>query len=213
MFIASKSLQHANMVFVFSTSLRLDNSVLNSLYQNELSVGARFIDDPVLGTKVLELPRLKIQIIVEPQRLRIEDLSQEKPQATNLISHALNIYQQLFSRDQLSGYGFNFDIYYQFDDIIRLNDLLTNFVDAKILKKNNLLNFGVQFTLERKEDKKREQYFVKIITPLKIAVHANHHFPVVGSFLPASGIDQVGLQALFEKCYHETDEVVQSFKF
>ncbi len=207
--ITSKSLHHANIVFVFEERKFVlpDNTALMAVYQGDLAAGAQFIDDPVLKTKVLDLPRLKTQIAIDLNRLRIEDFSQEEPENSNLINIALNIHQQLFNQIPLVGLGFNFDIYYRSSEVIRLQDLFKNFVDGKVLEKNDLRDVGVQFTLEKEGGRKRETYFLKIIAPLEIALHINHHLPL--KKLP----EKDELTAMFEKCYKETDEVIQNLKF
>ena len=206
--ITSKSLHHSNIVFVFDESRFFipDNRLLNSLYRGEAAIGARFIDDPILQTKVLDLPKLKLQISVEPGRLRIDDNSQEEPENSFLIKEAVNIYQQSFSQNKLIGFGFNFDIYYQTNQVIRLWDLFANFVEKKVLEKNELRDLGVQFTLEKEGGKRREIYFIKITAPLEIAVHINHHFSA--SKLPEFS----AIKKSFEKCYDETDETIQNLK-
>jgi len=205
--ITSKSLYHANFVLVFRKEKFAfpDHSLLFSVYQGEKAAGARFIDDPILKTKVLDLPALKIQIAIDPNRLRLEDFSQQEPPNSNLVNETLNVYQQLFSQAPLISLGFNFDIYYRSSGVIQLRDLFNNFADSKILEKGDLRDVGVQFTLD-KGGGKREVYFLKIIAPLEIAVHVNHHFPV--SKLP----EQAELNTIFEKCYDATDEIIENLK-
>lgn len=224
MLIAAKSLHHANFVIVFAENkfLTPDNTQLNSLYSGQSAAGARFIDDPIVQTKILTLPAVKIRIILERNRLRIEDESQKEPQDSQLIDEAVYIYQSLFSQFPLTGFGFNFDIYYRFNEMMRMKDLFTNFAEEKILEKNDLQDLGLQFTLDR-GSKKQIQYFIKIVSPLEIAVHVNHHFPAKElPFLPpeigksSEKFDKsksFPLHQLFEKCYNETDEVIEKLKF
>ncbi len=207
--ITVKSLHHSNIVFVFQEGKFLipENAAILSLYQGQTAAGATFADDVVMRTKVLDLPRLKLQISVEPNRLRIDDNSQQEPAQTPLVNEVLSIYRQLFPQTPLIGLGFNFDIYYQFRDVIRLKDFFEFFADPKILEKADLRDLGVQFTLEKEGGKKQETYFLKITAPLEIAAHINHHF-----FMPKVP-DQPAFQKLFEKCYDEIDETIQNLKF
>jgi len=183
-----------------------DNTALMGVYQGDLAAGAQFVDDPVLKTKVLDLPRLKTQIAIDLNRLRVEDFSQTEPENSNLINTALHVHQQLFNQIPLAGLGFNFDIYYRSSEVIRLQDLFKKFVDAKALEKNDLRDVGIQFTLEKEGGKKRETYFFKIIAPLEIVLHINHHFSL--KKLP----EKDELSAMFENCYKETDEVIKNLK-
>lgn len=206
--ITSKSLHHANIVFVFEEKKFVlpDNTALMGVYQGDLAAGAQFVDDPVLKTKILDLPRLKTQIAIDLNRLRVEDFSQTEPENSNLINTALYVHQQLFNQIPLAGLGFNFDIYYRSSEVIRLEDLFKKLVDAKALEKKDLRDVGIQFTLEKEGGKKRETYFLKIIAPLEIVLHINHHFSL--KKLP----EKDELTAIFENCYKETDEVIKNLK-
>ena len=123
-----------------------------------------------------------------------------------MINTALHVHQQLFNQIPLAGLGFNFDIYYRSSEVIRLQDLFKKFVDAKALEKNDLRDVGIQFTLEKEGGKKRETYFFKIIAPLEIVLHINHHFSL--KKLP----EKDEITAMFENCYKETDEVIKNLK-
>ena len=207
--ITSKSLHHSNIVFVFAEGkfLMPENAAILSLYSGQMAAGATFADDVVLRTKVLDLPRLKLQIGVELNRLRVDDNSQQEPSETTLINEAFSVYHKLFPQTPLTGLGFNFDIYYQFREYIRIKDFFELFTNSEILEKADLRDLGVQFTLEKEGGKKRETYFLKITAPLEMAVHINHHFATTK--IP----NQPALQKLFEKCYNETDEVIQNLQF
>jgi len=214
--ITSKSLHHSNIVFVFDESrfIAPENHVLASFYRGEAAIGARFVDDPVLRTKILELPKLKLQISVEPVRLKIDDNSQEEPEKSFLIKEAVNVFQQLFSQNsKLIGFGFNFDIYYQTNQVIRLQDFFAGFAGKEALKKSELMDFGVQFTLEKDGGKKREIYFIKITAPLEIAVHVNYHFPSLKLAPPLRLPELSEIETSFSKCYNETDEIIEGLKF
>lgn len=209
MLITSKSIYHSNLVIVFDSNkfLMPDNAMLATLYQGEQAMGARFADDSILKTKIFDFPKLKIQVGVEPKRLRVEDLSQNEPKESNLIKEALYVYEKLFSPFPIIGFGFNFDIYYRFSDVIQMNDLFKNFVNAKILEKSDLRDLGIQFTLDKKGGKKQGVYFIKITAPLEIAVHITQHYNE--NKLPK----EKELKELFEKSYEESDDVIQNLKF
>lgn len=222
--ITVKSLHHSNIVFVFEQNkfLMPENAAMLSLYQGQMAAGATFADDVVLRTKVLDLPRLKLQISLEPNRLRLDDNSQQEPAETILIKEATSAYRQLFPQSPLIGFGFNFDLYYQFRDVIMIKDFFELFADPEILEKADLRNLGVQFTLEKEGGKRQETYFLKITAPLEMAIHVNYHFsakelpilpPNLGASQELTKERILPLQKLFEKCYNEIDEVIQNLRF
>lgn len=216
MLITSKSPYHANIVFVFDEKKYLppDFNLLLGLYQGDKAKGMKFIDNPSSQTKILILPALKIKVILERGRLRVEDDSEAEPHDSPLIVEASKIYQQLFARYPLSGYGFNFDIYYRYSDVIRIKDIFNSLVELKATASADLRDMGFQFTLEKAGGKRQEQYFVKIVSPLEIAAHVNFHYST--SELPPSPLGkglEAGLQTLFEANYNGTDEVMGNLKF
>lgn len=211
--ITSKSISHSNVVFLFKEEnfVISENAELAGLYQGPSSTGAGFLDDPALKTKILTLPALKIKIILEKARLRVEDDSQEEPKNSCLINEAHKVQQKLFSGHSIIGFGFNFDIYYRYSDVIRINALFGSFVDRKILENVELRDIGAQFTLEREGGKRIEQYFFKVVSPLEIVLHVNYHFNAF--LLPASPMGQApecGMQGLFEECYAKTDDIMKN---
>jgi len=222
--ITVKSIHHSNIVFVFNKEkfIMPENSEILNLYQGQAAAGAAFADDVVLKTKIFDLPRLKLQVSVEPFRLRLDDNSQLEPTETNLIYEAFLIYSKLFSKVPLVGFGFNFDLYYQFRDAILVKELFQQFAEPKILEKADLRHFGLQFTLEKEGGRRQETYFLKVTAPLEMAVHANFHFntnklpifpPVIGQPDELTKDRLVPLQNLFETCYNEIDELIQNLRF
>ncbi len=212
--ITSRSLHHANIVFVFDESRFLppENHLLTSFYRGEAAIGSRFVDDPIMRTKILDLPKIKLQVTVEPGRLKVDDGSQEEPDKSSLIEEAEKIYRQFFQQNKLTGFGFNFDVYYQTDRVVRLEDLFDSFAGKEALRKRQLLHLGWQFTLEKDGGDRRETYFVKITAPMEVAVHANYHFSLnPPSYLKLPELPE--MKKNFRDCYRETDELIKALKF
>jgi len=207
--IASKSLHHSNIVFVFADNkfVMPDNAAILSLYKGSAAGGANFADDVTLRAKVLDLPRLKLQISVEPNRLRIDDNSQQEAGNPLLVKEAVATCRQLFPGTPIAGFGFNFDIYYQFREVVLIRDFFTRLLEPSAIAQANLLDVGVQFTLEKEEGQRRETYFLKVTAPLELAVHVNQHF------FRAQILEPSELQKLLETCYREIDDVVKDLKF
>lgn len=207
--ITSKSLFTSNIVFVFDEKnfYAPDNSVFASLYGGEKSEGAKFLDDPIIKTKVLTLPKLGLKIIFDGKRLRIDEQKGEEPQKSILVKEVFEIKRKLFGEHPLSGFGFNFDIYYRFNNVIPINDIFSGMFRDSVAGAGNLLDFGFQFTLSKNKKEISDTWFIKITAPLEMAVHLNRHFNA--KKLPA----QEELQKLFETCYNETDELIQKLGF
>ena len=207
--ITYKSLHHVNIVFIFDEKkfVMPENSAILSVYPSPANGGANFADDVTIRTKVLDLPRLKLQISVEPNRLRIDDNSEGELKDSMLLKDSTMICEKLFPNPKLTGFGFNFDLYYQFENVLMIKEFFSRFIEAKILEGTNLLDLGVQFTLEKEGGLRRDTYFLKVTAPLELAVHVNSHF-----FTPQI-LDQTATKELLEKCYEEVDGVIENVKF
>lgn len=207
--ITSKSLHHSNVAFIFDPKSFYppDNSEFGALYSGNPAQGARFIDDPVIHSKVLTLPAIRLKIIMEGPRFRVEDESQEEPEKSILIHEALAIYHKLFAKAPLTGFGFNFDIYFRFNNVIPARAIFEDFFGEEPLKKQDLRTLGIQFTLEKPKEKIFDAWFLKITAPLELAVHLNRHFD--SALLPA----EEKMKNLFEKCYSESEEFIKNLGY
>jgi len=184
-----------------------ENSAILSVYPSPANGGANFADDVTMRAKVLDLPRLKLQISIEPNRLRIDDNSEGELKESILLKDSTMICKKLFPSTPLTGFGFNFDMYYQFENVLMIKEFFSRFIEAKVLEGANLLDLGVQFTLEKEGGLRRDTYFLKVTAPLELAVHVNSHF------FTTQILEQAETQELFEKCYREVDGIVENVKF
>lgn len=209
MVITSKSLQRSNIAFVFKKEgfIEPENSVFAGLYTGELAKGARFMDDPTMKLKVYHLPKSKTTFTLEGTRFRVDHDTEDGNMNTGVVSDGLSVYKNLFSGCGLESYGFNFDIIYRFDNTLQLDYLFGRIVDnGRILEKRDLTALGVQFTLQRPNNRS-ETYFLKIVSPLELAAHINYHLN--SDRLP----EDAQLKGLFEKSYSEVDEIIKNLKF
>lgn len=205
--IIAKSIQRANIVFVLEPkdfSLP-DTATVVALFPQSAHAGSNFLDDAALKLRLFNFPALKMKIVCEEHRLRVEDESGEEPQASGKGREAGRIYRALFPKVQTAGYGFNYDIFYRFDGVIPQRDILQELVAPDII--DDIEGFSWQFTLKNPKAKSRETYFFKVISPLEIALHVNFHFPG-----PAPRGDGE-LQALYEKCYNGADAIFSHFSW
>jgi len=176
------------------------------LFSGDIGKGVKFADDPVIRSKFLFIPSLKMAVTLEGVRFRVDGENDFEPKDSQIVKEGLRIFNKIFSANPLLGYGFNFDIYYRFNQIIPLDFLFEKFVYPEPSDKKSLRNMGIQFTLS-KNPNLVETYFVKITAPLEIVVHANFHFN--NRIIPS----EADLQKLFEKKYDEVDLMVNRFKF
>ena len=207
--ITSKSIQHSNITCVFNEQqfVTPDNMAFQLLFTGEIAKGMRFLDDPVIGAKVLTLPQLKIKVVLEGRRLRIEDESQEEPAVTQLIAHASTIINGLFPHTLLDAFGFNFDVYYRFNNVIPMKHIFENTFGKQVLKKTDLRDFGMQFSLDTGKLGIVDTYFLKVTAPLELVVHMNRHFPAK-KIAP-----EKELKTMMATCYNEIDEIISAPKW
>lgn len=203
-----KSLYQANVVFAFDPTgfTTPDNAAFTSLYDGEAGSGARFVDDPVIESKFLSLPKLQLRIALERTRLRVDDDSKLPPDETRLLKEAAHVYSRLFQSSKLAAFGFNFDFFYRFSKIIPERQLFAGFFNEDVLKKATLKNLGVQFAIEKENGKLQETFFMKITAPMELAVHYNVH-RVAGELPKVARFEDIYRQA-----YEAADAIVEQLK-
>jgi hypothetical protein len=158
-----------------------------------------------MGFKIWSFPESKIRIIQEPGRIRIEDMSQKSPNESKIGEEAFRIISAFFEPKSFGSFGFNFDVYFRFDNVIPQREILKNFLSQD--KMEDVSDFGWQFRLNSQKDKKKLTYFFKVISPLEIALHANVHYE---KNAPSSAQE---LQEIFEKSYEDIDDIFNDLTF
>jgi hypothetical protein len=203
-----KSLSQSNIIFVVDPQKTTapENRDFVDLFGSADSAGSQFVDDPVIRSKFMVIPRLKLRVTLENVRLRIDDDSKTAPGSSILIHEAVRIFSKLFKQSQPTAIGFNFDIMYRFEKMIPTDYLFKHFADEKMLKKGKLSDFGIQFALDREGGKSQEVVFLKVPSPLELAVHYNYHFPVRELW------KEDKLQKQFEQSYEQIDEIIEHLK-
>lgn len=207
----SHSLYKANLITVLlgKDAVPPENSVFTSVVAGKEAAGASFIDDPVMRVKHLAVPNLKMQIVWEGERLRLEDEDALEPKKSFLVKKMHESVKKLFPSRQpkIAGFGFNFELYYQFPDVIKTNDFFANVSSQNIGMGGALKDFGWQWTTVSWDSKRLDGYFLKVVSPLELAVHHNAHF--VAEELPP----EKKLQEIFESAYLSTHKTVESLRF
>jgi hypothetical protein len=189
------------MIFVFERGVSLvpEPSELVELFKGDRGRGMQLADDPMLRMKVIDLPALGLQIACEEHRIRFEDLEAREPASSPLPAEAARILTRLTEnrRTKFQGYGFNFEVFYQTQDIIPIGEQYTA-VSQPLPFGDHLLDFGWQWSVARKDGKEVDAYFMKVTAPLEFALHHNAHFHA--SRVPA----ERELAVEFSNAYQET---------
>ncbi len=202
----SKSIYGINIVFLLDSNIaHPENSIFLGLFSGNDAKGMNFNDNSNVNLKVLEVPALGLSVILEGSRLRIEDRFLKSPEESNLIETAVNIFNKLFPGKEIVGYGFNFDIYYQLQDVIRISDTFSSINPTGIKDGESLINLGWQWTIAEKDGKGFKGYFLKVTAPIEIAVHHNLHH---------NGKKNPEIETLkkeFENAFTETHKHISAF--
>lgn len=208
--IKSHSLHKTNIVFVFKEHNvpPPENQEIAGLYAGDAAKGAQLVDDPFMRMKVMDVPARGLQIAWEARRLRIEDLRAVEPESSTLVDDAVAAYGTLIAPRNifLDSLGFNFEVYYQTADVIRINDHYNEIAGTFLEIGSGLMDFGWQWTVAEKNGKELNGYFIKVTAPLEFTMHHNAHF---GAKEMPSKKD---LQAMFERAYEATNKAAAKLK-
>lgn len=206
--ITNKSLHRCNIAFVYKQEgyKEPDNQAFAGLYAGQAAKGTRFLDDPNMRVKFLAVPAMNLNFVLEGTRFRVDDDHSDSPERSEAVKEGVRAAIKLFPSAKLESFGFNYDIYYRFDNVIPINHFFSTMIDEKALAKKDLRNFGIQFTLDKQSTKQSETYFLKVTGPIELMVHCNFHFD--SEVMPTAK----RLQELFEKNYAEVDDVLKNLK-
>ena len=203
----SKSLHHSNIVFLVPPDQlkAVDPQQVFNLFPVEVLRGSTFVDDPVMHLKVFGFPANQITVVIEENRLRLEDDSGKNPEETKKGLEAYRILKTLFPNIKPQSWGFNYDIMYRADQVIPQREILKNFVADQDME--NVRDFGWQFTLKDPKQNRQRTYFFKVVSPLEVALHMNDHFLDV----PFGSADD--LQSLYESSFKQADQILNQLTF
>ncbi len=205
--ITAKSLHKADIVTLLPEAgfQEPPNEVFAALYSGDRARGVRFLHDPIIKSKMLVLPEQKLRVVLEGRRLQVADEQGVEPDKSSIPGEIVRIQEALFGKASLAGYGFNFDCYFRFNNVLALKERFTRlFGNAVPLEGADLSALGIQFTLDR--GGVLDTWFFKITAPLEIAVHVNRHFPYHALPTPSA------LHNDFGACYNGMDELVAHFE-
>lgn len=159
-----------------------------------------FIELP--GTKVLILPTLKKEVVIEPNRLRVSDASVDDPVKSKVISDFKKAYETFSGKSTVRAYGYNYDISLQFQDDISYDKLLSS--DLKnLVNGGKLLEAGARVVYS-KASRKFDIQIVPSGQEKQLEVHANVHYD-------AEKIDFSKLVKELSTDYKEIQQAIKKF--
>lgn len=131
-----------------------------------------FIELP--GTKVLIIPTLKKEVVIEPNRLRVSDASTENPAKSKVVSDFEKIYKEFSGKSMLRAYGYNYDISLQLQENISYDKLLSSSLRS-LINGGKLLEVGARVVYS-KAGRKFDIQIVPSGQEKQLEVHANVHY-------------------------------------
>lgn len=131
-----------------------------------------FIELP--GTKVLILPTLKKEVVIESNRLRVSDASVDDPVKSKVISDFKKAYEAFSGKSTVRAYGYNYDISLQFQDDISYDKLLSSDLKS-LVNGGKLLEAGARVVYS-KANRKFDIQIVPSGQEKQLEVHANVHY-------------------------------------
>lgn len=175
-----------------------------SHFSHAQQTGARYLDDAALGIRVFTFPNIDLRLIFEPSRVRVEAMKPKKPEELPLAEILSKLVSDLYPNMPFPRYGYNYDITYQYDAVIPQQEITYAFLKKETADK--VTHFGWQFTLQKEKGKRRESYFMKVISPLELRVMANLEFDRT---LPKAKESQDA----FARGYTEAQEIAGDVQF
>ena len=131
-----------------------------------------FIELP--GTKVLIIPILKKEVVIEPNRLRVSDSDVEDPAKSKVVNDFEKVYKAFSGKSTLRAYGYNYDISLQLQEDISYDKLLSSNLKS-LINGGKLLEAGARVVFT-KGDRKFDIQIVPSGQEKQLEVHANVHY-------------------------------------
>ncbi len=205
--IVSKSFENANIVFVLPKDARVnvEPAKVFGLFPQDATRGATFVDDSTMEVKVFHFPQLKLKLLFEQNRLRIDDASGEDPATSKRGLEAHRLAEALLVGLPVQSQGFNYDLIYRFDNVIPQQAIMKSFVAPEQLE--DVRDFGWQFSIVRNKGAESRTYFFKAVSPLEMGLHVNFHFNTPQLLASEE------LQKRYAACYQEADTIFKHLTF
>lgn len=134
-------------------------------------VNTPFIELP--GIKVLILPTIKKEVVIESNRLRVSDASTEDPTKSKVVSDFEKVYRAFSGKSVLRAYGYNYDISLKLEGGISYDKLLSSSF-KRLINGGKLLEAGARVVFN-KVGRKFDIQIVPSGQEKQLEVHANVH--------------------------------------
>lgn len=159
-----------------------------------------FIELP--GTKVLIIPTLKKEVVIEPNRLRVSDSNVEDPAKSKVVNDFEKVYKAFSGKSTLRAYGYNYDISLQLQANISYDKLLSPSLKS-LINGGKLLEAGAR-VVYGKADRKFDIQIVPSGQEKQLEVHANVHYET-------KEIDFTKLANTLTTDYKEIEQAIKKF--
>jgi len=159
-----------------------------------------FIELP--GTKVLIIPTLKKEVVIEPNRLRVSDASVDDPVKSKVISDFEKAYKAFSGKSTVRAYGYNYDISLQLQEDISYDKLLSSDLKS-LVNGGKLLEAGAR-VVYIKTGRKFDIQIVPSGQEKQLEIHANVHYET-------GKIDFTKLAKELLADYREIEQAIKKF--
>ena len=173
--IQNQQLRKLNITALFD---KIDQSQISGdLIRDALNLSPKdrsttpFIELP--GTKVLAIPTQRKEIVIEPNRLLVNDSSVKDPSKSTIISDFEVVYKAFSGKSRLIAYGFNYDIFLELSEDIQFKSFLSPRL-AKLLNGGTIIEAGARVIY----NKGGRRFDIQVVPGGKqnqLVIHANTH--------------------------------------
>ena len=181
---------------------QITSETIRNLFDLKPAEKASSLYTDLPGTKVLIIPALKKEVVIEPNRLRVSDASTEDPAKSKVISDFEKAYKVFSGKSTLRAYGYNYDISLQLQDDISYDKLLSSSL-KNLINGGKLLEAGAR-VIYGKAGRKFDIQIVPSGQEKQLEVHANVHYE-------AEKIDFTKLAKELLTDYKEIKQAIKKF--
>jgi len=176
--IKSQEIKQLNITAVFSeidhTSITAEKMRKVFELTEEEKKNSPFLE-PSPVVKILAIPNRKKDIIIEANRLRVNDKSGKKPKESDLIQDFRKVFENLVDKEKMVAYGFNYDILVlteqPIDYKIFIGSKMLSIIDEGILSEAGMR------MIYRKDDKRFDLQISPIVGSVnQFLLHLNIHY-------------------------------------